>query len=87
MTASFDGTARVWDAATGEELLALGDGALLNDAAFAPDGLRIVTAGFDGKARIYACEVCGSLGDLLREARASVTRGLTAAERREYLGG
>lgn len=65
----------------------VGEGTPLNDAAFAPDGRRIVTAGFDGAARIYTCEVCGSLDDLLREARASVTRGLTAAERREFLGG
>jgi WD40 repeat protein len=86
VTASYDGTARVWDARTGEELIALGEGAPLNDAAFAPDGLRIVTAGLDGKARIYTCEVCSSLGDLMREARGSVTRGLTTAERREFLG-
>ena len=33
----------------------------------------------------YPCEVCGSLAELLREADASVTRGLPPAERREFL--
>jgi WD40 repeat protein len=102
VTASEDGTARVWDAATGEELLELlGDGDPVTDAGFDPAGRRVVTAGLgvdpaappslpvglDGAARIYRCGVCGSLEDLLREAQGQITRELTAAERREFLGG
>jgi hypothetical protein len=58
----------------------------LTDAGFDSAGLRIVTASLIGTARIYRCGVCGSLEDLLRTARAHVTRGLTPAERREFLG-
>jgi WD40 repeat protein len=101
VTASDDGTARVWDAATGEQLLELlGDGYPITDAGFDPAGRRIVTAGLGldperpgsalpsvhDTARIYSCGVCGSLDDLMRAARERVTRGLTPAERREFLG-
>lgn len=49
LTSSWDGTARVWDAATGELLHRLGahKGRVWN-AAFSPDGRRIATAGADG---------------------------------------
>ena len=100
VTASDDGTARVWDAATGEQLLELrGDGYPITDAGFDPAGRRIVTAGLGvdperatllggirGAARIYDCEVCGSLDDLLLAAPEHVTRELTPAESREFLG-
>ena len=45
VTASEDKTARVWDAATGRELVALrGHEGIVNSAAFSPDGKRVVTA-------------------------------------------
>ena len=56
------------------------------DVGFDPSGERIVTASNDGAVRVYRCEICGSLDDLLETARAEVTRELTAAERREFLG-
>ena len=56
------------------------------DVGFDPSGERIVTASNDGAVRVYRCEICGSLDDLLETARAEVTRQLTAAERREFLG-
>jgi hypothetical protein len=54
VTASYDGTARVWDAATGK---ALGqpmkhDGPV-NAAQFSPEGQRVVTASYDGTARVW----------------------------------
>ena len=46
VTASHDGTARVWDASTGEQLLVLlADGYPIMDAGFDSAGRRIVTAG------------------------------------------
>ena len=54
VTASDDGTARVWSAA-GEPLFTLvGHSDAVHDAAFSPDGARIVTAADDGTARIWA---------------------------------
>jgi len=53
-TASWDETARVWDAATGKELAVLtGHGLRVNVAVFSPDGLRVATAGSDGTARFW----------------------------------
>ena len=48
LTASEDGTARVWDAATGTELLALRHPSAVTDAAFSVDGSRILTASREG---------------------------------------
>lgn len=54
VTGSEHKTARVWDAATGKELVVLGghEGFVMS-AAFSPDGLSIVTASYDKTARIW----------------------------------
>jgi WD40 repeat protein len=54
VTASLDGTAQLWDAATGEPLAILqGHRDAVFSAAFAPDGRRVVTASLDGTARLW----------------------------------
>ena len=54
VTASYDGTARIWDASSGQELLPLtGHTAGVWSAAFSPDGGRVVTASWDGTAHIW----------------------------------
>jgi energy-coupling factor transporter ATP-binding protein EcfA2 len=54
VTASSDGTARVWDAGTGDELFTLsGHTYTVKHAAWNPDGRRIVTASSDGTAKVW----------------------------------
>jgi hypothetical protein len=54
VTASADGTARVWDANTGAEVLALrGHTGTVRSARFSPGGGRVVTASGDGTARVW----------------------------------
>lgn len=54
VTASEDGTARVWDAATGAQNIILeGHTSTVHDANFNPDSTRIVTASDDRTARVW----------------------------------
>jgi WD40 repeat protein len=75
VTASSDGTARVWNVRTGAQLLKLtpGGGAVA-DAAFSPGGSRIVTADHDGKAKVWSA----TSGHLLETIRTGAG-GLAAA--------
>ncbi len=57
VTGSYDKSARIWDAETGQQLRLLsGHTKGLRSAAFSPDGLRIVTASLDKTARIWDAE-------------------------------
>jgi WD40 repeat protein/serine/threonine protein kinase len=54
LTAGVDGTARLWNAATGSSLQSYhGDSHFLVDATMAPDGSVIVAAGSDGMLRFW----------------------------------
>jgi len=77
VTASGDKTARIWDAATAQEIAVLrGHDHFVHSAAFSPDGSRIVTASWDNTARIWDAHLeTMSAKDLLAEAcaRSGVT--------------
>ena len=67
VTASNDGTARVWDAQSGKpvgEPLRHED--LVRAASFSPDGQRVVTASHDGTARVWDAQSGKPLGEPLR---------------------
>ncbi|HPH29678.1 MAG TPA: AAA-like domain-containing protein, partial [Pseudomonadota bacterium] len=62
VTASYDGTAGLWDAKTGASLLSLkGHTKSVRAASFSPDGSRVVTASYDGTARLWDVKTGASL--------------------------
>ena len=53
-TASWDGTAKIWDAKTGQELYTLeGHCKALQDVAYSPDGNQLATADEDGRVILW----------------------------------
>jgi len=74
VTASDDGTAKIWDANKGKLLFTLtGHTGVVNYAAFSPDGKHVATAGADNTARIWDATT-GNLLLTLSGHKASVIR-------------
>jgi tetratricopeptide (TPR) repeat protein len=66
-TASWDKTARVWDAATGQPITPpLKHESTVTHATFSPDGRRVVTASEDKTARIWDAETGQSITPLMK---------------------
>jgi len=84
LTASEDRTARLWDAATGNELLVLsGHSDGLRSVAWSPDGVHSVTASSDRSARIWL--TWQTTADLIAYANACCrVRDLTMSERAQF---
>jgi WD40 repeat protein len=53
---------------------------------FSPDGSSILSGGEDRSLRIWRCEVCAPIDELLQLARSRVLRKLTPGERARFLG-
>jgi WD40 repeat protein len=84
-TASLDGTARIWNARTGQPLRILDDPTALDNIAFSSDGRAVATLDYSGVINTWdACSECTNPTALLTQASHRVTRGLTAQERPEF---
>ncbi|MGH2655199.1 MAG: protein kinase domain-containing protein [Actinomycetota bacterium] len=81
-TAGDDGAARIWEVASGREILSLGGHAGgLSGVAFSPDGTRLASTGYDGTLRVHVLPI----DELVRLARTRLTRSFTIEECRQYL--
>jgi eukaryotic-like serine/threonine-protein kinase len=69
VTASYDRTARVWDAQTGKALTeTLQHKASVHSAQFSPDGLRLVTAAYEPVVRVWDTQTGKPLAELRHES-------------------
>jgi WD40 repeat protein len=81
LSGSIDNTARVWSAATGDELARMTHEDQLWALGFSRDGKYIVSAGKE-EIRVWAWQPA----DLIDHACRAVSRNLTRAEWTKYLG-
>jgi len=87
ITASSDNTARVWDAATAEEIAILrGHRSSVNSAAFSPDSSLIVTASDDQTARIWDVASAEEIA-ILRGHESDVTSAAFSPDGRRIVTG
>ncbi|MFO1126881.1 MAG: hypothetical protein U1E66_00335 [Rhodospirillales bacterium] len=78
VTGSWDGTAKVWDVATGDLLYILDSGSPVRSARFSPrDSGRLVTAGNDGSLRLW----CTHAGAAAAAEAAAEAGGLGSEQR------
>lgn len=85
MTASTDGTARLWDTASGRPLATLqGHEGAAFYTTFSPDGGMVVTTGVDGTARLWRCGVCRPAEALIADMLRRVGRELSDEERAQF---
>jgi WD40 repeat protein len=85
ITAAVDGTARLWNPKTGVCFATLHGANAVYGVSFSPDGRSFAVGEWDGTTRVYACDICGTLGDLCALADKRIGRPLTAEERVKYL--
>jgi WD40 repeat protein len=80
------GPPTAWDLVKGQRIALFGDiRGRVADVSFTSDGLTLLVALQNGAVQRYACNVCGSVQELLRLAEERRPRPLTSEERALYL--
>jgi len=82
VSGSQDHTARVWEAMTGQEIARMTHDSSSNIVVFSPDGKYVASGSGDGDVRVWVWQT----KDLISHACARVTRNLTRAEWKKYIG-
>ena len=81
VSGSYDGTVRVWEATTGKEIARMTHDSQVLSVAFSPNGKYMVSGTYNAvRVWIYRPE------DLIAEACSRVTRNITRAEWKQYIG-
>ena len=77
----------MWEVSSGQLVREFnGHQGRVESVAFSADRQRVLTGSEDNTARLWRCEECVALPELLKLAEKRVTRQLTEEERRSYLG-
>jgi WD40 repeat protein len=77
----------IWDLASQRPLVQLfGHQGEVVPVDFSPDGSSVVSGGADRTVRIWRCEVCAPIDEVLQLARSRALRELTPTERARFLG-
>jgi WD40 repeat protein len=80
-----DGTVRIWELAEdGKSVTVPGPGGAVSDVAFTADGDGVIAVGTRGP-RVWTCDFCGPVDDVLTQAQRMATRTLTPEERALFL--
>jgi WD40 repeat protein len=82
VTGSWDGSVRIWNVDTGDEVAKTNLPGRVTAAVFSPDGMRIIAGTSNGAA--HAFRVFPTTQDLVDYARSIMPRDLTPEQRREF---
>jgi WD40 repeat protein len=82
VSGSDDGTARLWEAGTGKEIVRMTHDDWVRSVAFSLDGHYVVSGSADGSIRLWSWNPV----DLIASTCSRLSRNLTNAEWKQYLG-